>query len=58
VPYQDLALQLIRQALAALPAEQRAPFWRDNVQTDTALAPITRSPEFVQLAASYSRLLK
>jgi tetratricopeptide (TPR) repeat protein/tRNA A-37 threonylcarbamoyl transferase component Bud32 len=58
VPYQDRALQLIRQALAALPAEQRAPFWRDNVQTDTALAPITRSPEFVQLAASYSRLLK
>jgi hypothetical protein len=44
------AVDLIRQALGALPEGQRAAFWRDNVQPDKALAPIRRSPEFLLLA--------
>jgi eukaryotic-like serine/threonine-protein kinase len=56
--YQERAVGLIRQALAALPAEQRAAFWRDNVQGDAALTPLGRNQEFVLLAASYVRPAK
>ena len=53
--YQDRALLLLRQALALTPAEQRASFWRNNIQPDPALNPIRSSPGFEQLAAEYFR---
>jgi eukaryotic-like serine/threonine-protein kinase len=56
--YQDRALLLLRQALDLTPPEQRASFWRDYIQPDSALNPIRRSPGFVQMAIEYSRAAK
>ena len=56
--YQDRALLLLRQALDLTPREQRASFWRDYIQPDSALNPIRRSPGFEQLAIEYSRAAK
>jgi serine/threonine protein kinase/Tfp pilus assembly protein PilF len=53
--YQDEAVRLLRQALAATPAEERAAFWRERVQPDPDLRPIRRSPGYLKLAAEYSR---
>jgi tetratricopeptide (TPR) repeat protein len=40
--YQDRAVTLVQQAVGQLPAEQRAPFWRDQVQADPALRSLQR----------------
>jgi tetratricopeptide (TPR) repeat protein len=52
--YVARALELLRKDLQRLPANERGPFWRDIVKTDTALDPVRRSPGFAQLAARYS----
>ncbi len=41
--------ELISEALALLPDEQRSAFWTTQVRTDSALAAIRKHPRFVQL---------
>ena len=41
--------ELISEALALLPDEQRSAFWATQVRTDTALATIRKHPRFAQL---------
>jgi tetratricopeptide (TPR) repeat protein len=50
----DRAVQLLRQALAALPESQRADFWRRNVEHDAALNPVRATAGFRGLVAVYS----
>jgi tetratricopeptide (TPR) repeat protein len=52
--YQDRALALLGQALAALPASEREPFWRQHVQGDAALAGLRRVSCYAQLEARYA----
>ena len=40
--YQDRAVALIQEALRRLPNEDRASFWRDQVEADPALQPLHR----------------
>src|SRR5262249_14837036 len=40
--YQDRAVTLVREALKRLPADRRAPFWRDSIQADPALRALQR----------------
>jgi tetratricopeptide (TPR) repeat protein len=49
--YQDRALTLLREAVRRLPAEQRAPFCRDQIPADPALRPIQRRLKFASLIA-------
>ncbi|HZY90275.1 MAG TPA: protein kinase [Gemmataceae bacterium] len=52
--YQGRSLELLRQALAALPPEQRASFWSKTVRRDTALNPIRTGLAFDRLERSCS----
>lgn len=52
--YQDQAIALIGQALTALPESERAAFWKDTVQRDSALAAIRHSSGFVHLRQQYA----
>jgi tetratricopeptide (TPR) repeat protein len=45
------AVEVLRTALSLKPPEQRLPFWKSVVLTDTALDPVRGSAEFKQLAA-------
>jgi tetratricopeptide (TPR) repeat protein/predicted Ser/Thr protein kinase len=54
VRYQDQALALVEQALLLLPEDQRAAFWRETVQRDSALAAIRHNMGFVRLLRQYS----
>jgi tetratricopeptide (TPR) repeat protein len=47
--YRRQAVEALRQALDKLPVDERPPFWRDKVLTDSYLDPLRRSPEFLQL---------
>jgi eukaryotic-like serine/threonine-protein kinase len=49
--YQARALTLLDQAIARIPAGERATFWRAVVQPDQAFAAIRRLPAFTRLAA-------
>jgi serine/threonine protein kinase/Tfp pilus assembly protein PilF len=49
------ALELIRQALSLLPADQRAAFWSAHIQPDTALAGLRRHPQFLKLQTDMVR---
>jgi tetratricopeptide (TPR) repeat protein len=49
------ALELIRQALALLPADQRPGFWSNYARTDAALQALRRRPQFLQLEAEMSQ---
>jgi tetratricopeptide (TPR) repeat protein len=49
------ALELIREALSLLPAEQQAAFWTTNVQSDKALKGIRRHRQFQRMDAELSR---
>jgi tRNA A-37 threonylcarbamoyl transferase component Bud32 len=40
--YQDRAVELVNEALQSIPPEQRAAFWRNQIQTDPALQPLSR----------------
>jgi tetratricopeptide (TPR) repeat protein len=52
--YQDRAVQLLRQALGKEPAHKRKAFWKDYVAQDSALAPVTSSLGYRQLAAEFT----
>jgi tetratricopeptide (TPR) repeat protein/tRNA A-37 threonylcarbamoyl transferase component Bud32 len=40
--YQDRAVDLVSQALQTIPPEQRAAFWRNQLEPDPALQPLSR----------------
>jgi serine/threonine protein kinase/predicted Zn-dependent protease len=48
------ALRLIRQALGALPADQRPSFWATYIRTDAALKALRQHRQFLQLEAAAS----
>jgi serine/threonine protein kinase/tetratricopeptide (TPR) repeat protein len=54
--YQDQAIGLIGQALNVLPEFERAAFWRDTVQRDSALSPVRHSRGFVHLRQQYASI--
>jgi tetratricopeptide (TPR) repeat protein len=49
------AVELIAQALALLPADQRRTFWVKQIRTDAAMVPLSRHPSFVQLEGELFR---
>jgi len=49
------ALELLRQAIATLPAAERAAFWSNVMRTDAALHSLHRHPEFLRLHAEMSQ---
>ncbi|MFO0878190.1 MAG: protein kinase [Gemmataceae bacterium] len=51
--YQTRAWELLRQAVARQPENQRAAFWRDTVERDDAFTALRRHREFATLAARY-----
>ncbi len=53
--YQDRSVQLLREALESLPADQRRAFWGRNIERDAALNPVRGSPEFQRLAGAYGK---
>jgi serine/threonine protein kinase/tetratricopeptide (TPR) repeat protein len=48
------ALDLLRQAVAVLPAGQRPAFWATHVRTDAALRSVRLHPQFLKLDAALS----
>jgi serine/threonine protein kinase/Tfp pilus assembly protein PilF len=52
--YREQALSAVRQALAQLPPEERAPFWREQVTGDKALNSIRGCPEFKRFEEQYA----
>jgi tetratricopeptide (TPR) repeat protein len=48
-PLSTRALEVLRDAVEALPAAERARFWREQVQCDRAFAPLARTPSFARL---------
>jgi tetratricopeptide (TPR) repeat protein len=56
--YNRKAVELLRRALADLPAQQRPAFWRDRVLGDSALEAVRRGEEFQKLKAEYAGLAR
>jgi tetratricopeptide (TPR) repeat protein len=52
--YQDRALALLREALTAMPSEERGRFWSETVQRDGALTSLRSRSEFRRLAEEFS----
>ncbi len=52
--YRERAIELLRDAMGALPSAQRADFWRRNVEHDAALNPLRMNDGFRVLAADYA----
>ncbi|WP_171473495.1 tetratricopeptide repeat protein [Frigoriglobus tundricola] len=52
--HRERSLELLRDALGALPKAERAEFWRRNVEHDAALNPLRTTDEFRALAAAYA----
>jgi tetratricopeptide (TPR) repeat protein len=52
-PYHERACESLRRALAALPEDRRAAFWRDQVQVDPLLAPLRGEPLYKRMAERY-----
>ena len=52
--FQERTVALLRDALAALPARERAAFWSGTVRRDAALNPVRPSAGFRQLAMEYA----
>ncbi len=50
--YQDMAVQLVREAFEREAPEKRAAFWRETVQPDPALKAIRRRLKFEELMAT------
>jgi serine/threonine protein kinase/tetratricopeptide (TPR) repeat protein len=48
------ALELIRQALGLLPADQRPAFWSAYIRTDAAVQALRRHPQFLQMEKAMS----
>jgi tetratricopeptide (TPR) repeat protein len=51
--WRQRALDTLADALRALPAQERAAFWRDHVARDEAFDPVARSADFARLAQQY-----
>jgi tetratricopeptide (TPR) repeat protein len=51
---QERALELLREAMGALPKTQRSDFWRRSVEHDAALNPVRATVGFRGLAAVYA----
>jgi tetratricopeptide (TPR) repeat protein len=51
---QEEALDALRRAVETLPSAQRAGFWRDQVETDPALAHLRSGRQYQQMAARYA----
>jgi tetratricopeptide (TPR) repeat protein len=51
---QERALELLREAMGALPKTQRSDFWRRSVEHDAALNPVRATAGFRGLAAVYA----
>jgi len=49
------ALDLIRQALSLLPADQQRTFWSTNIQKDQAFASLRTRPVFIQMENAVTR---
>jgi hypothetical protein len=49
------AVDLLQRALAAMPAGERAAFWRDYVQVDTAFTPIRGNAAMIRVADEVGR---
>jgi len=49
------ALELLREAMALVPANERPTFWRDGVLTDPVLLPLQRTPGMLDLQRAYGR---
>jgi len=56
--YQERSVELLRKAVEGLPMDQRATFWQDQVEHDTALAAIHRSTEFLRLKNLYRKAVR
>ena len=52
---QNRALQLLREALEALPEGRRDAFWERNVARDAALNGVRALPEFLRLSEEYAK---
>jgi tetratricopeptide (TPR) repeat protein len=50
----ERAVELLRQAMGALPPSQRADFWRRHVEQDAALNPVRAAPGYRNLVAVYA----
>ena len=50
--YQDIAVQLVREAFGRESPEKRAAFWRDTIQSDPALKAIRRRLKYEELIAA------
>ena len=54
-PYPQRALELVRQALSLLSADERRDFWSTHIEKDQALVALRHHPSFVRMAAELSR---
>src|SRR5262249_1579722 len=50
--YQDIAVQLIREAFSQEPPAERASFWKDAIEPDPALKAIKRRLNYEELIAA------
>jgi hypothetical protein len=48
-------VELLREAVRSVPAGERAAFWRDYVQADSALAAVRGTPSGARLEAEVGR---
>jgi serine/threonine protein kinase/Tfp pilus assembly protein PilF len=55
VRYRTRAVAVIQEALALVPTDRRAEFWREKVLPDPALDPIRTLPEFQRLSKDFVR---
>jgi eukaryotic-like serine/threonine-protein kinase len=53
--YRRRAVVAVRRTLDMLPREERAPFWRDKIVPDPALAPLRHDAQFKRLQEEYLR---
>jgi serine/threonine protein kinase/tetratricopeptide (TPR) repeat protein len=54
-PYHNRAMELVGQAIALVPAEERRSFWSKHIKTDPAFLSLRRDPLFVSLESDLSR---
>jgi len=52
------ALRCLRRTLEEVPQDQRATFWREQVQTDPALAAIRKGAMYSQMAGDYGQVTR
>jgi tetratricopeptide (TPR) repeat protein len=56
--YRDRSVQMLRQALERVPAEERPAFWREHLHTSNSFDPVRPSPQFEKLQAEVNRAAK